>query len=125
MKKVIHDFKDSEAAKGFLSLNIELLKIIPYMIEWCNKNNLQFVVTRGLAENIAGVSKSDTHPEGRAIDVSVKGWAADKIAEFENYWNCHGFCKSYGAISASDGIPRLVVFHNGVGFHLHIQTRKL
>lgn len=124
MKQITHDFKNSEAAKGFLSLNIEILKIIPYMIEWCDKNSLPFVITRSLSENIEGISKSDTHPEGRAIDVSVKGWPSDKIAEFENHWNNHGFCKSYGAISSSDGIQRLVKYHNGVGFHFHIQVKR-
>ncbi len=124
MKHITHDFKNSEAAKGFLSLDIELLKIIPYMIEWCNKNSVPFVVTRALSENIEDVSKSNTHPEGRAVDVSVKGWTADKIYEFEAYWNAHGFCKSYGAVSAKDGVARLVVYHSGVGFHLHLQVKK-
>ena len=124
MKKIIHDFKNEDASKGFLSLDIELLKIIPYMIEWCNKNNLPFVVTRGLSENIEGVSKSDTHPEGRAIDVSVKGWSKEKIENFISYWNASGFCKSYGAISASTSTPVLVVYHDGTAMHFHIQVKR-
>lgn len=124
MISITHNFKDYEAANGYLSLDIDLLKIIPYMLEWCNKNSLPFIITRGLSENIQGVSKTDTHPEGRAIDVSIKHWPADKIVEFEKYWNAHGFCKSYGAFSNDDGIQRLVKFHNGTGPHIHIQTKR-
>ena len=124
MKQITHDFKNWDAAKGFLSIDLNLLKLIPLFLEWCNKNSLPFVVTRGLSENIEGVSKSDTHPEGRAIDVSVKGWPADKIAEFETFCNSSKECEEFGAISASDGKKRLVVYHVGTGPHFHIQTKR-
>ena len=123
MKNITHDFKNYDSAKGLLSCHIELLKIIPYMIEWCSLRSVPFVITRGLSENIEGVSKSNSHPEGRAVDVSVKGWDSDKIDEFVKHWNNHGFCKNYGAISASDGVKRLVVFHTGTGPHFHISVR--
>jgi hypothetical protein len=123
MKKIVHGFTSKEGAMGYLNLHIELQKIIPYMVEWCDQRKLPFVITSTIRENIEGVSKSNTHPEGRAIDVSVKGWEADKIQEFESHWNKHGFCRSYGAISKEDGNPRLVLFHNGVGYHLHIQVK--
>lgn len=69
-------------------------------------------------------SASKTHQQGRAIDISIKGWdvleADDIVSEFNDKY------RDIAAISSRDGIPRLMICHNvGYGPHIHIQVRPM
>jgi len=69
-------------------------------------------------------SASRTHQEGRAIDISIMGWDVEEADDI-----VHDFNSKYediAAISASDGVPRLMLLHNsGYGPHIHIQVRRM
>jgi hypothetical protein len=100
------------------------LRILAYeSVEWIKSRNLPILFTSIIRPKIQGVSKSDTHAQGRAFDLSVKGWSADQCLEFEQYIN-DNFAENLGAISASDGRPRACLFHVGTAPHQHIQTRR-
>lgn len=99
------------------------LRILAYeAYDWCIQQNLPFVVTSIIRPMIPGVSKTDIHSKGRAFDLSVKGWAADQCLAFEQYMN-DNFSSKFGAISLKDNKPRACVFHNGTGFHMHLQVK--
>ena len=90
---------------------------------YCYERNLPVVVTRAVDHNIDGISVSNTHPEGRALDISVKGWLYSDILDAVKYFNRK--YETFAAISASDGKSRLLVYHDvGLGAHLHMQIRK-
>jgi uncharacterized protein YcbK (DUF882 family) len=101
-----------------------LLKILAFVIDYSCEKKLSCVITsviRTKEENQMLGSKSLTHVEGRAFDLSVKGWSIDEIddimAEVSKEFN------KVGALN-SDGESRPVIFHNnGNGDHLHFQVR--
>lgn len=65
---------------------------------------------------------SSTHRDGRAVDVSTRGWTKKQIDEAIKFLN-----DGYGHFAAAgpNGEKRLVVYHDsGTGFHLHIQINK-
>lgn len=92
------------------------------IILYCYINNLPYDITRTLGKGIPGVSVSKTHAQGRAFDFSVRGWKQEDIdklvADFNERFSL------FGAISYSDKKPRLMVYHNGTGWHIHVQIRS-
>ena len=103
-----------------------LFYIIADMNLWAYENGLPFEITRTVDEKIPGVSVSTTHQEGRAIDVSVRGWGVDIIDECIFHFN-NKYSEQYGAFSYSDGKPRLIPPPDHAGannLHLHIQIRR-
>jgi hypothetical protein len=67
------------------------------------------------------VSVSNTHPEGRAIDVSVRDWSILEIGELKGYLEAK--VGHLGAISLRTNKPRVVVYHDaGLGSHFHLQV---
>ena len=124
MKVTKHKFKTPEVAETFLSLHPILICIVGKMISWCDERGLPFVVTSAIREFEAG-QVSTTHPEGRAIDVSIKDWQGDQIEAFIKEWNDSETNRKYGAVSR-DGTANLVVYHKVAGseFHFHIQVKK-
>ena len=111
---------------------IELVLIHPVLLYifadinlYASENNYPTIeITRVVDEKIEGVSVSTTHEEGRAIDISVKGFTRQQIDHLVELFN-NKYAEDYGAISYSDGKPRLMVFHKGTGWHIHIQIRRL
>ena len=87
----------------------------------------QYSAIRGLPVTITCIKqhvsgrKYRTHAEGRAIDLSVKGWSDRDIAEVTDLFNEQ--YKDIAAISARDGVPRAVVVHKGTAKHFHLQVR--
>ena len=81
MRVTKHKFKTEEVAMTFLSLEPTLIFIIAHMLRWCDQRSLPFVVTSAVREFETG-QVSQTHPDGRAIDVSVRDWQADQIEAF-------------------------------------------
>jgi hypothetical protein len=117
-------FQNKEAADTFLKLEPTLIRVISSMLSWCKDKKLPFVITSCIRGMIPNVSKTNIHSDGRAIDISIKGWRADQITEFVTEFNAR-FAKELGAISIDDNISRVVIFHNaGAGDHLHAQLRR-
>ncbi len=124
MRTTNNKFKDLNIAVSFLSLRPIMFLILYEILDWCDTHNLPCVITSALRDYEKG-QVSATHPEGRAIDISVIGWSEKNINEFVSCFNSSDTCKKYGAVNSS-GIPTLVVYHCVVGsaFHLHIQTKR-
>lgn len=99
------------------------LRILAYeTIEYCESRKLPILITSIIREKIPGISKSDTHREGRAYDLSVHGWSEKDCLDFEKYLNEN--YANLGAISAKDGVARACVYHMGTAMHHHIQCRR-
>jgi hypothetical protein len=121
-------FKDKRKTLDVLHIHWSLAMILAAMSGYCKKHKLPLVATsiiRSHSENQALGAVSKTHVEGRAVDLSVKGWETSDIEMFVKFWNGHHYNKDYGAISSLTKQPNLVVYHNsGHGDHLHIPVRR-
>jgi len=122
LKKQLH-YKDDALLLHLPYIHPILFFVYADMNKYCYEAGLPFVTTRILGEKIPGVSVSDTHKEGRAFDFSVRDWTDADIERFAEHFN-NKYANIYGAYSYSDGLPRLAVFHNGKGWHFHIQIRR-
>ncbi len=124
MRVTKHKFKTEEVAMTFLSLEPTLIFVIAHMLKWCDQRSLPFVITSAVREFETG-QVSTTHPDGRAIDVSVRDWQADQIELFVKEWNESEMNRKFGAVSR-DGTANLVVYHKVAGgeYHFHIQCRR-
>jgi hypothetical protein len=101
-----------------------ILIILADIIMWALARNLRVVLTSIIRPKNDGISESKTHQDGRAIDLSVKGWSETQIKELSEYINLK--YQAIGAISAKDGISRACYYHNnGNGWHFHIQVRPI
>jgi hypothetical protein len=123
-------FKNLEDRQMIELLSPYLLMAVGFVSLYCDQHNLPMKVTRTVDEMIQGISKTDIHSDGRAFDLSVIGWTTDNIDDFVHDINNSDFAKNYGAISATDGIIRLVVWESsdsitGRMAHLHVQVRRL
>ena len=123
MRTTKHGFKTPEVAMTFLDLQPTLILVIGKMIQWCDKRSLPFVITSAVRDFEKG-QVSQTHPEGRAVDISVKGWTANDIYDFEKEWEANEIARKYGAVKA-DGTVNLVYYHTVAGgaAHIHCQIR--
>jgi hypothetical protein len=120
--------KDPEDLDLLQYLDTRLWAVLSPMFRWCRESNLPCVITSTVRGRLQH-SVSDTHAEGRAVDISVKGWAAFQILAFEKTFNDSDIGKRYGATSITDGKVRVVVFEpnnasKGITEHLHIQVSK-
>lgn len=87
-------------------------------ILYCEEHDLPFIITSLINDREGVEAKSRTHEEGRAIDISVRGWSESQIHRF-----CHKMTTNYrdiAAISASDLEPRAALYHDN---HIHLQVR--
>ena len=101
-----------------------LLWIFSEMAMYCSKRNLPLSITSVIRGMIPGVSVSNSHEQGRALDLSTKGWTTDDIDDFVFHFN-KLYADLYGAIALSNHVPRVAVHHEGTGWHLHLQVRPL
>ena len=117
------EYKNDKARETYPNIKEALKDAVYWCSQWAEKRKLPFVITRAIDERIPNVSVSDTHIEGRAVDISVKGWTTDLIDDFIADANKE-FAEKIGAYSLTDGKPRFVIFHVGVGPHFHAQIRR-
>lgn len=103
----------------------DLALIAEFVCQYAITMKLPILFTSIIRPKIKGVSKSKTHEEGRAFDISVRGWDRKYIDELVNLVNSSF---KVGAISASDGVEREAVYEDGVTAgtapHIHFQVRK-
>lgn len=106
-----------------------LLVVADYVLAHAETYGLPVVFTSIIRPGIKGVSVSKTHAEGRAFDISVKGWSPEDIKFLVDAINekLH-----IGAISFSDGKEREALYEptvlkNGKVIktaHLHFQVAR-
>ena len=99
----------------------DMLVVLAYFSLFCWENNLEGVGTSVFEEITDRATK--THTEGRAVDVSVKGFGPRDITNCIEYLNEN--VGHLGAYSLSDGKQRVAVYHNvGLGPHIHLQVTR-
>jgi len=118
------EFKNDDARNTYEQLDSRLKDSAYEIAVWCRDRKLPFVITRCVSEMIKNVSKTNIHAEGRAFDMSIRGFTADECDDFVHDMN-EKFSESIGAYSLTDGKPRFCIYHNaGLGMHFHLQVRK-
>lgn len=117
------EFKNEKARTTYPQCKEELKDAVYWCSQWAEKRKLPFIITRAIDGIIKGISVSKTHEEGRAVDISIRGWCADMIDEFIHDSNTE-FADTIGAFSLTDGKARFCVFHVGTAAHFHLQTRS-
>ena len=116
--------KDGDLLFDMLLVNPYLMYVLSDMNVYCYEEKLPMTITRIVDEQIEGISTSTTHEEGRAFDLSVRGWSKKEIAEFIEHFN-DKYANMYGAYSFSDGMPRLIPpADHGTAPHIHVQIRR-
>lgn len=96
--------------------------IMGFAHNWAFERNLVFRLTSVVSEEKRDVilgRVSASHREGRAFDISIRGWTTDDIDDFrEDLQRKFG---QYGAVSLRDNVRRLVVVKHD---HIHVQISK-
>lgn len=113
--------QDDNKNEDILELTGYSLIVLGYLKYFCEQTGLPLILTNVL--NKYPESISETHPDGRAFDVSLKGWPEDLIKKCIIF--LEDKCMHFAPISLRTGKPRLILRHDiGLGDHLHIQTKK-
>ena len=111
-------------AADWYKVKDSLIILAKFTMIFCKENNLPLLFTSIIRPKIPKVSKSRTHEQGRAFDISVRGWAKDDVIRFVTKINASF---KLGAVSATDGTEREAIYEDGIsagkGAHLHIQCR--
>ena len=121
------EFKYDYLKGDMLLIKGVLLSILLEMAtDFAAPRGLNFRVTRAIDGMVPGVSKTNIHADGRAVDISTRGWPEYQILLFEKQFN-----DKYGeavGTGPQGKRKRVVVYENGVdagrGAHLHIQINR-
>lgn len=124
MKKYFEK-KNDICLDDLMLLNPILIKMIGFFVMYSFEKKLPCTMTSLQSDHISVKRASRTHLDGRAVDFSAKGWSLDEIEEVLIDFNRE--FKGYGAISASDGVERAIIYHkvSGGEYHFHIQTKRI
>lgn len=116
--------KDGVNKQDWLSVDPNLLLLLDYAVDFATVHDLPILISSIIRPRIKGVSKSDTHEQGRAFDLSVHGWNLFQINTLVKMTNDKF---SIGAISFSDHMEHEVIYEDGITAgtapHLHFQVR--
>lgn len=118
-------FKTKKIHQRSLFMHPLVSMILIDMYWYTINHNRPFVVTstvRTVEENERVGASHLTHVQGRAFDLSVKGWSKKFRKQF-----CDEFNKRYrkeAAISSSTLRPTLCVDHVGTAAHIHVQVNR-
>lgn len=117
---------DMSTLIGLMFLPIPLLFIVTDIISFCDKRGMPVVITRTVDNMIPGVSKTNTHAEGRAVDFRVFEWKASDRDALLEYIN-NKYASAYGTGPAGMP-PKALIYEDGqtrgTGPHLHAQIRR-
>ena len=114
-------FKENVLVTDLQMLRPDMLIVLSYLSWWCFKHNLPCRVTSIIDHVETRVSR--THDDGRAVDISTRGFGPSEIERLIKYLNER--VGILGAYSKSDGVQRVAVYHDaGMGHHIHIQVSK-
>lgn len=117
-----HAFKTKLIADRAKYLHPITLDILTDAVQWATGHGLpasitETVTTAAEDQKLKRVSRS--HAQGRAFDLSTRGWDKDSIALF-----IKEFSAKYSDVAATGGSgkPALIVHHDaGHGDHFHVQ----
>ena len=118
-------FKTELIKNRSLFLHPITLMILCDMVLWASSRGIPVSITETFTskeEDQALNRVSSSHAEGRAFDLSTRGWTEDQIKVFIN-----DFDKKYGTYGAigQSGLPALIVRHDtGRGDHFHVQVSR-
>ncbi len=125
MSQRLKDYAKPDVKDRLDWLCVEASLVLCDVVLWERGKQLPCVISDAVSsrsEDEALSRVSSTHREGRAFDISTRGWAKDAIDECVRVF---GFKYRHLAAIGADGNPRLVYFHNaGTGDHLHFQVGK-
>jgi len=114
------ELKDGVDLGDLMLIHPNLMQLFSAFLLYCGEFKLPCVVT-SVVEHL-DVRVSMTHDDGRAIDISVKGWDDFHIHRIQYHLNKK--FADIAAISYSDGLPRAIVYHDvGLGKHFHLQVK--
>ena len=117
-------FESEKPLTELMFIRPELRYTFSALSEFCFKNSIPVRIT-SIVRTIDVISTSETHQTGRAMDISTKDWTKKQKIDVKRFLKGWDTLHEYGAISKTDKINKLAIFHNaGQGDHLHIQTRK-
>lgn len=89
---------------------------------FCLSNGNNLVITsagRSIERNKELNSTSDTHVQGRAMDISVREWSPKFKKLFINH-----FSKKYGHLGALSGKKLVFMVVHGKTKHIHVQVHR-
>lgn len=94
-----------------------------YMSLWASERGLPFTVTSTVStkdEDAKLGRVSTSHLDGRAFDISIKGWTIDEQTDF-----FIDHVEKYGHLGAysHNGEQKLIVIHDGTAPHIHVQIK--
>lgn len=118
-------FKTPLVRERSLSLHPIAWMILAEAVVWASARSLPVSITETVTtyEEDARLNRiSVSHSEGRAFDMSTRGWDEESIALFMK-----NFETKYGAVAAigRSGKPSLIVRHDtGSGDHFHVQINS-
>ena len=118
-------FKTKKVHKRSLYMHPIMSLILIDMYWYCLSKNMPFTVTstvRTVEENNRVGASHLTHVQGRAFDLSVRGWGKKFRKEFCNKYNVK--YEKQAAISSSTLKPTLCVDHVGTAPHIHVQASR-
>lgn len=105
-------------------VDTNLLLLLDYAVDFATSRDLPILITSIIRPQIKGISVSKTHEQGRAFDLSVRGWTIYQIKQLADGANDKF---NIGAISYSTHLEQEVVYEDGVSAgtapHLHFQVR--
>lgn len=127
-------FKYEKDRELFFCLHPVLLSIyfgvvVPTFKEFGIK---KITITRTCDEKIKGISMTDVHRSGRAIDIRTRDMFLEfskengeiKKKQLEKRLNDE-LAKEFGAVSMRTGKKVFALYHNGTEEHLHLQITDL
>lgn len=69
------------------------------------------------------ISRSNTHPEGRGVDISARGWNSKQVQNVIEYMQEN--VGHLGAYSLRTGKQNVIIYHDaGLGKHFHLQVHR-
>ena len=100
-----------------LIMKPSLVIVWGFLLKFCSMHEIPCRITN--IKTKFPKSVSDTHPQGRAIDISVRGWSILHVRDAQDYLE-----RNVGHLGAivGRGDRRVSVFHNVYGDHLHLQV---
>jgi len=112
--------KPEVCLNDLMEINPILGIIFFYFIGYARNHNLPVKVT-SIIDNHP--RKTSTHIEGRAIDISARGWSDLHISRI--VYKINSTYRDYGT-GPVNKIKQAIVFHDaGSGKHFHLQVNKL
>ncbi len=115
---------DGAELYDFMFISPKLMLVFSHLLMFCEKENLPYPQITSIIRHKDSFSKSNTHQTGRAMDIRTRDYYTEEQIQKIVYF-LEDFDNTYkvGAISRKTGLPRIVVYHIGSQWHLHIQTR--